>query len=86
MIRKAQLSDLNSIHQLTQACAKAMIANEIYQWNEFYPTRSRLQEDIELQEMYVLEIDAFIKGIIVLTTKMDEEYIPVKMVDDECKE
>ncbi|GAA4276098.1 GNAT family N-acetyltransferase [Aquimarina mytili] len=77
MIRKALFSDLDSIHKLTKACAKAMIANNIYQWNEHYPTRERFQKDIELQELYILE-EVNIKGILVLTQIMDEEYAPVQ--------
>ncbi|WP_062055844.1 GNAT family N-acetyltransferase [Aquimarina longa] len=78
MIRKALLHDLTSIHQLTQSCAKAMIANGIYQWNENYPTKERFEKDIALQELYVLEEENHIKGIIVLTELMDEEYIPIQ--------
>ncbi len=77
MIRKALFSDLDSIHELTQACAKAMIAKNIYQWNEYYPTRDRFQKDIELQELYILE-ETTIKGIVVLTQIMDEEYVPIQ--------
>ncbi len=77
MIRKALLSDLDSIHKLTQACAKAMIANGIYQWNEHYPTIARFQKDIELKELYILQEEHVIKGIVVVTDLMDEEYIPI---------
>jgi len=76
MIRKTLPSDLNAIHILAQSCAKAMIAKEIYQWNEHYPTRSRFEKDIELQESYVIEEDHQIKGTIVVTELMDDEYIP----------
>ncbi|WP_298547175.1 GNAT family N-acetyltransferase [uncultured Aquimarina sp.] len=83
MIRKAIHSDLDAIHKLTQACAKAMIAREIYQWNEHYPTRSRFQKDIELQELYVLEEENHIKGIIVVTELMDDEYIPIQWLTED---
>lgn len=81
MIRKATRSDLDAIHKLTQACAKAMIAKGIYQWNEHYPTRSRFEKDIELEELYVLE-ENHIKGIIVLTELMDDEYIPIEWLTE----
>ncbi len=77
MIRKALFSDLDAICQLTRTCAKAMIANGIYQWNEHYPTRERFQKDIELEELYVFE-ELSIRGIMVLTEQIDEEYIPIK--------
>jgi len=77
MIRKAIPSDLDTIHTLTLACAEAMIAKGIYQWNEHYPTRSRFEKDIALQELYILEEDTLIKGIVVVTELMDDEYIPI---------
>ncbi|WP_108804719.1 GNAT family N-acetyltransferase [Aquimarina sp. Aq107] len=82
MIRKALPSDLDSIHKLTQSCARAMIAKEIYQWNEHYPTRARFEKDIELQELYLLEEENLIKGIIVITELMDDEYIPIEWVTE----
>ncbi len=81
MIRKAKLSDLDVIYQLTQACAREMIAKGIFQWNEQYPTRSRFQKDIELQELYVLKED-IITGIIVITELMDNEYIPIQWMTE----
>ncbi|MBW1298936.1 GNAT family N-acetyltransferase [Aquimarina litoralis] len=82
MIRKATPSDLDAIHQLTKACAKAMIAKGIFQWNEHYPTRSRFEKDIKLEELYVLEEEDRIKGIIVLTELMDDEYIPIQWLTE----
>lgn len=78
MILKAQLSNLDTIHKLTQACAKAMIRNGIYQWNEQYPTRERILQDIELEELYILKENTYIKGMIVLTECMDKEYQSIK--------
>ncbi|KAA1247252.1 GNAT family N-acetyltransferase [Aquimarina sp. RZ0] len=77
MIRKAIPTDLDAIYQITQSCAKAMIAKGIYQWNEHYPTRARFEKDIKLQELYVLDEGQQIKGIVVLTEIMDDEYIPI---------
>ncbi len=82
MIRKAQLADLTTVYDLTQACAQAMIANDIYQWNEHYPTLERFQKDIELQELYMLEENETFYGIVVLTTIIDEEYVPVKWLTE----
>ncbi len=80
MIRKAIFSDLDTIHNITLACAKAMIKKGIYQWNEHYPTRERLYADVELQELYVIEEKEEIIGIVVLTEIMDDEYIPIKWI------
>lgn len=78
MIRKALSQDLDSIRQLTKACAGALQAKHIYQWNESYPSKERLAQDIEREELFVLEENSVIKGIIVLTFKMDKEYEPIE--------
>lgn len=78
MIRKGSLEDIDSIMNLTKACAKAMIANGIYQWNEHYPNPSAFINDVNRNELYVLEIDNQVKGTIVISSFMDEEYIPIK--------
>lgn len=78
MIQKAVLSDLETIHQITKACARAMIGLGIYQWNEHYPTRSRLEEDIQFEELYTIKKAGKIKGIVVISPHMDEEYFSIE--------
>ncbi len=77
MIRKASFSDIDTILDITKACAKAMIANGIYQWNAHYPTKAPFVRDVERKELYVFEQNATIMGCIVLSTFMDEVYKPV---------
>ncbi|MGW1454268.1 GNAT family N-acetyltransferase [Salegentibacter agarivorans] len=74
MIRKANLNDLREIKKLTEACAKALQQQNIFQWNEHYPSLEKLQNDIEKQELYVFEEENMIIAIIVLTPNMDEVY------------
>lgn len=76
--RPAAQKDLNSIKSLTEACAIAMQEKGIFQWNEHYPSREKLEVDIQKEELYVLEDSTGIMGIVVLTDYMDEEYIPIK--------
>lgn len=78
MIKKAGIHQLSEIKSLTEACARAMCENGIYQWNEHYPSLERLRKDIEKEELYVYEQDEKISGIIVITEDMDEEYIPIR--------
>lgn len=77
MIRKAKPSDLNTIKRLTESCALALQEKEIFQWNEHYPSREKMADDISKEEMFVLEAENEILGIIVLSPVMDEEYIPI---------
>lgn len=78
MIRKGKIEDIEAIMKLTKACAKFMIANGIYQWNEHYPNPSAFENDIERNELYVLEHNGFVSGTIVISTLMDQEYMPIK--------
>ena len=78
MIRKGNLEDIKPIMQLTKACAKAMIANGIYQWNEHYPNPKAFENDVLRDELYVLELGGQVKGTLVVSTFMDEEYFPIE--------
>ncbi|MBZ9730232.1 GNAT family N-acetyltransferase [Salegentibacter sp. JZCK2] len=74
MIRKATLKDLNEIKKLTEACAEALQEQNIFQWNEHYPSREKLKNDIQEDNLFVYEIENRIIAIIVLTQKMDAVY------------
>lgn len=78
MIRRAKISEIPDILEITLACAEAMIARGIYQWNEHYPSAVAFENDIKRKELFVLEIEEEFIGTIVVSTNMDEEYKPVK--------
>jgi ribosomal protein S18 acetylase RimI-like enzyme len=78
MIRKATVLDLNSIMQITKACAKHMINQQIYQWNEHYPNRNAFENDVQRDELYVYVQNNICIGCIVITTIKDVEYIPIE--------
>lgn len=78
MIRRAKISEITDILTLTKACAAYMVQNGIYQWNDQYPSKEVFENDIKRQELYVLDIDGSLVGTQVISTCIDEEYIPVK--------
>lgn len=78
MIRLAKNLEIPHILNITKACAKSMINQGIYQWNEHYPSQEAFERDIARKELYVLEVDNKILGTIVISTYMDEEYLPIK--------
>ena len=47
LIRKASMSDLDAVKNLTEACAKKMISDGIYQWNDHYPSKEIFRKDIK---------------------------------------
>ncbi|MCB4807127.1 GNAT family N-acetyltransferase [Tamlana sp. 62-3] len=78
MIRKAKVTDIDRLLEITKACAANMIAQNIFQWNEFYPSKKPFLNDFNRDELYVLEIDNKVMGCITISTLMDEEYMPIK--------
>ncbi len=78
MIRRATGVDVTNILEITKACARHMINQNIFQWNEFYPNAQAFLKDIERNECYVLEIENRIIGCITISTFMDDEYMPIK--------
>ncbi len=74
MIRLAKIHEIPEILSITKACAEEMIRQNIFQWNETYPSQSAFEKDIERNELYVLEKENTLVGCIVLTSYMDEEY------------
>lgn len=77
MIVPAKISEIPEILSLTKACAQFMIAKGIYQWNEHYPSPQAFERDIDRSELYLLKKEDRIIGTVVISTYMDEEYIPV---------
>ena len=78
MIRLAKISEIREILSLTRDCAEYMANNGIDQWNEHYPSRTIFEKDIERSELFVLEKDKKIIGTLVISSHMDEEYLPVQ--------
>jgi len=78
MIRRAKISEISHIMAITKKCAAFMIAKGIFQWNEHYPSKKAFLNDIEQEELYVLLQDDILIGTIVISTHMDDEYIPIK--------
>ena len=78
MIRLAKKEEILQLLAITRACAENMISRNIFQWNDEYPSRTVFKEDVLRKELYVLTFEEKIIGCIVLTTKMDKEYLPVK--------
>ena len=85
LINKATTSDLDQVYSLTKSCAKDMIENGIFQWNENYPSKEVLKNDIKLQQIWKLYESNKIIGIIVLTEIEDKEYEKVKWLTKNYK-
>tara|TARA_R110002167_G_scaffold158880_6_gene354249 strand:- start:15713 stop:16213 length:501 start_codon:yes stop_codon:yes gene_type:complete len=78
MIQRAKISEITDILKLTKACTANMENNGIFQWTENYPNIEVFVKDIQRKELFVLKIKGRLLGTIVISTDMDQEYLPVK--------
>ncbi len=85
LIRKASMSDLETVKSLTEACAKKMISNGIYQWNDHYPSKEIFRKDIEEQVLYVWDDKNQIKGCIMFSPEKDKVYNSAKWLTADHK-
>ncbi|SHG55784.1 GNAT family N-acetyltransferase [Flagellimonas flava] len=78
MIRRAKISDIEHILNITKACAAKMESLGIHQWNEHYPSKQIFLNDLERNELFVKEANGSVIGTVVISTLTDPEYAPVK--------
>lgn len=74
MITPGKTTNLPEIIALTKACARHMISQGIYQWNEHYPNEGAFKKDIDRNELFIYKQNDKIISTIVISTLMDEEY------------
>ena len=84
-IELAEITDLNRIMEITRACAIDLISNNIFQWNEKYPSKEAFKKDIEKNTLYVCKNKSRITGCISLCADKDEEYENVEWITEDFK-
>ncbi len=72
--RIACSEDLKQIYELVQSAINTMIRQNIFQWDEIYPDKEILREDILKNQLYVGIIENKIAVIYVLNSQCDDEY------------
>jgi len=79
-IKLATHNDLNRVKEIAEACAKKMIENKIFQWNDKYPSREIFKEDIKNKSLYVSKINQEIVGCIMFSSFKDDVYESVNWI------
>lgn len=77
MICSATINDIDSLLQITSACAQHMENQNIFQWNSHYPNANAFEEDIKRKELFVYKINGDVIGCVSVSTLMDDVYKPV---------
>ena len=82
-IKLAKLSDLDRVKEIAEACAEKMIEDNIFQWNEKYPSKEIFREDIKNNDLFVAWINSEIVGCIMLSSYKDDVYKNVKWISED---
>ena len=72
--RKASEADLDSVFQVFKDAIAEMNRNNIPQWDELYPDREILKEDISKKQLYLGMADGDIASVHAVNSECDEEY------------
>lgn len=74
LIRPAKSNELNTLLDIVQAATRHMESKGIHQWDDIYPDRAILREDIDKQHMHVIEVHGRIAGMISINDTQSPEY------------
>lgn len=71
---KALLNDLDEINLMYKTVIVDMISNGILQWDEIYPDRETIRQDIIKGEMYIARHGNLLAAAYTLNSECDDEY------------
>jgi ribosomal protein S18 acetylase RimI-like enzyme len=84
-IELAEITDLDRIMKIIEACATDLISKQIFQWSKKYPNREVFKDDIKNNELYIFKHKSKIIGCVVLCSTKDIEYKDVKWLTEDSK-
>ena len=74
IIRRATLNDIPGIMQLIAEVVPAMNAAGNFQWDASYPNATVFEKDIDLDQLWVVDVNGNIAGVSAITTDQEPEY------------
>ena len=75
ILQLAELEDLDTVNSMLQDVINNMIGNNIFQWDEIYPNRNILNDDIIKKQLYKIMLNNEIISIFVLNNEYENEYL-----------
>ncbi|KGE20735.1 GCN5 family acetyltransferase [Paenibacillus wynnii] len=82
-MRAGRQVESEQIMELIARCVQVMQDGGSDQWDESYPNREVIQEDLEQSNLYVCEVEGAIAGIVVLDENQAEEYGAIHWVQNQ---
>jgi ribosomal protein S18 acetylase RimI-like enzyme len=83
LIRLAAADDLSALMELVQRVVPLMRAAGNLQWDESYPNDAVFQRDIDLEQLWVAEVDTSLAGVAAITKDQEPDYTQVGWDIDE---
>jgi ribosomal protein S18 acetylase RimI-like enzyme len=83
LIRPALLDDIDPIMALVRRVVPLMRATGNLQWDDVYPNPRVFTRDVELNQLWVAELDGQIAGVAAITTDQEPAYAAVGWDIDE---
>ncbi|MDR2044427.1 MAG: GNAT family N-acetyltransferase [Clostridium sp.] len=77
-LRLVKIEDINVIDKIFKHSIENMIKNNIFQWDEIYPNKEILENDIRKNQMYKIILNSNIVSVFVLNKEYDKEYLSAK--------
>jgi len=76
-VRLAGLDDISAIMALVRRVVPLMRAAGNLQWDDVYPNAEVFTRDVELNQLWVAELDSQIAGVAAITTDQEPSYADV---------
>ncbi|PEC21607.1 GNAT family N-acetyltransferase [Bacillus cereus] len=73
-VRKGTIDLLDELDQMYTECKRALLQNQIYQWDDSYPAREHISYHLKQGELYCLFQDKILVGAVVLNEWQSPEY------------
>ena len=81
IIKRAEISHLPKIMDMYDSCVAGMIKKNIDQWDETYPNKEVIKQDIKLKTYFIATIDQEIIGGINIDQEQDPTYLTINWED-----
>ena len=74
---QATLQDVDAVMTLVRRVVPLMRATGNLQWDEHYPNSGVFERDVNLNQLWLAEIDGRIAGVAAITTDQQPEYVNI---------
>lgn len=76
-MRAATVTDVDAIMKLVRRVVPLMRASGNLQWDDHYPNPGVFERDVNLDQLWVVEVEDQIAGVAAITTDQEPEYAKV---------